>query len=210
MCVECAERITGRKDAGISINRAIAGDYLLKQEGGINMALCKKCGAQLDDDKKFCGSCGEAVQDGSEPQVQQYQYQQTIQQSVDRLAKIAQDTADETGGIDPADIQKNKAMGGLAYFLFFLPLVACPESKYGRFHANQGLVYLFLCIAGSIVRGILSSVLYSITWRLWWISSIISAVIWLPILAVGIIGLINGFSGKAKELPIIGKFRIIK
>jgi len=71
-------------------------------------------------------------------------------------------------------------------------------------------VYLFLCIAGSIVRGILSSVLYSITWRLWWVSSIISAVIWLPILAVGIIGLINGFSGKAKELPIIGKFRIIK
>ena len=174
------------------------------------MVICKKCGAQLDDDKKFCGSCGEAVQDGSEPQVQQYQYQQTIQQGVDRLTKLAQDTTDETGGIDAEDIRKNKAMGGLAYFLFFLPLIACPESKYGRFHANQGLMYLFLCIVGSIVRGILSTIIYSITWRLWWISSILSAVVWLPILAVGIIGLINGFSGKAKELPVIGKFRIIK
>ena len=174
------------------------------------MAICNKCGTRLEDGKQFCGSCGEAVQDDTAPKVQPYQYQQTIQQGAQRLTKLAQDTADETGGIDPVDIRKNKVMGGLAYFLFFLPLIACPESKYGRFHANQGLVYLILCIAGSIVRGILSSVLYSITWRLWWVSSILSAIIWLPILAVGIIGLINGFSGKAKELPIIGKFRIIK
>lgn len=148
--------------------------------------------------------------DEAAPQVQQFQYQQTIQQGVDRLTRLAQDTADETGGIDPVDIQKNKVMGGLAYFLFFLPLIACPESKYGRFHANQGLAYLFLWIAGVIVRGILSSVLYSITWRLYWVSSIVSAIIWLPILAVGIIGLVNGFSGKAKKLPVVGKMRMIK
>lgn len=169
------------------------------------MAICKNCGIEIPEGKETCESCGESA-----PQAQQPQYQQTIQQGAQRLTKLAQDTADETGGIDPADIQKNKVMGGLAYFLFFLPLIVCPESKYGRFHANQGLMYLFLCIAGGIVGGILSSVLYTITWRLYWVSSLVSAVIWLAILAVGIIGLINGFSGKAKELPVIGKFRIIK
>ncbi|NLA78908.1 MAG: hypothetical protein GX845_05135, partial [Erysipelothrix sp.] len=37
------------------------------------------------------------------------------------------------------DIEKNKTMAGLAYLIFFLPLVAAPESKFGKFHANQGL-----------------------------------------------------------------------
>ena len=35
------------------------------------------------------------------------------------------------------DIEKNKVMAGLSYILFFLPLIACPESKYGRFHATR-------------------------------------------------------------------------
>lgn len=32
----------------------------------------------------------------------------------------------------------------------------------------------------------------------------------LGILVLGIMGLINGFGGKAKELPLIGKFTILK
>lgn len=35
----------------------------------------------------------------------------------------------------PEDIEKNKTMAGLAYLLFFLPLIACPESRYAKFHA---------------------------------------------------------------------------
>lgn len=140
----------------------------------------------------------------------QPQYQQSFQQGVDRLAKLARNTADETGSIDRADIEKNKTMGGIAYFLFFVPLLACPESKYGRFHANQGLLYLFLCIAGGVANSLLQAIFSSISWRLWWIWSAFSFVIWVPILIIGVVGLINGFSGKAKELPIIGKFRLIK
>jgi len=98
-------------------------------------------------------------------------------------------------------------MGGLAYFLFFLPLVACPESKYGRFHANQGLLLLLLGVAS----GIFTSILYAMfIWNLWWLASTISYAISLGILILAILGLVNGFSGKAKELPIIGKIRIIK
>jgi len=176
------------------------------------MAFCNNCGAQIQEGKKFCASCGQPVTVGTaagqqQQAQQQPQYQQGFQQGADKLRNLAQNTADETGAIDPADIEKNKAMGGLAYFLFFLPLLVCPESKYGRFHSNQGLIYLFLCIGSGIVNGLLYAIL---TWRLWWLSSILSLVIEIPVLVIGIIGLINGFSGKAKELPVIGKFRIIK
>lgn len=169
------------------------------------MAICDKCGAELEEGKKFCASCGTGAGAPSASE-----RGQAFQQGAERLAAMARGASDETGGMDPADIQKNKAMGGLAYFLFFLPLVVCPESKYGRFHANQGLVYLLLCVAGSVVNRILAMVLFSVTWRLYWLWSIVSLIVWLPILGIGIIGLVNGFSGKAKELPFIGKFRLIK
>ena len=121
-----------------------------------------------------------------------------------------QNTADATGSMDPADIEKNKVFAGLAYFLFFLPLVACPDSKYGRFHANQGLLVLILGIAGGIIVAILSTILGFLSWRLYWLSTLISWAYSLVIFIIAIIGLVNGFSGKAKDLPVIGKFRIIK
>lgn len=101
--------------------------------------------------------------------------------------------------IDPSDIEQNKTMAGLAYILFFLPLLACPDSQYGKFHANQGLLLLLLGFAGSFILGIIPI----IGWML------------LPIFAIGvfvlaIMGLINGFGGKVKELPLIGKYRLIK
>ena len=116
-------------------------------------------------------------------------------------------TTDETESIDPADIELNKTYGGLAYFLFFLPLLKCPDSKYGRFHANQGLLLLIFSVGLGIIGSIIATVL---TWRLWWLSSLISLAFSVSVLAIGIIGLMNGFKGQAKELPIIGRFRLIK
>lgn len=97
------------------------------------------------------------------------------------------------------DIEKGKTMAGLAYLLFFLPLVACPESKYGRFHANQSLILLITAIAGNIVLGLIPI----IGWML-------LPVFGIAVMVFAVIGLINGFGGKAKELPLIGKFTIIK
>ena len=100
---------------------------------------------------------------------------------------------------DPADIEKNKAMAGLAYVIFFLPLLACPDSKFGKYHANQGLILLILAVAGNIILGIIPV----IGWLLLPIFSV-------GVFVLGIMGLINGFSGKVKELPIIGKFKLLK
>lgn len=100
---------------------------------------------------------------------------------------------------DPADIEKNKTMAGLAYLIFFLPLLACPESRYGKFHANQALLLLIVGIAGDIILGLIPI----IGWILIPIFLIVIGVF-------GIMGLINGFGGKAKRLPLFGKFTIIK
>ncbi|MCX7658839.1 MAG: hypothetical protein N2Z57_09210 [Oscillospiraceae bacterium] len=97
------------------------------------------------------------------------------------------------------DIEKEKTMAGLSYLLFFLPLVVCPESKYARFHANQALLLLIAAIAGNIILSIIPIV----GWMLMPIFGIC-------ILVLGVMGLINGFGGKAKRLPIIGKFTLIK
>ena len=99
----------------------------------------------------------------------------------------------------PEDIEKNKTMAGLSYLLFFLPLIACPESKYARFHANQALLLLIAGVAGNIVLGIIPV----IGWMLLPLFGI-------GVLILGIMGLINGFGGKAKRLPLIGKFDILK
>ena len=48
-----------------------------------------------------------------------------------------------------------KTMGGLAYLIFFLPLIVCPQSQYARFHANQALVLLIAAVAGNIILSLL-------------------------------------------------------
>jgi uncharacterized membrane protein len=100
---------------------------------------------------------------------------------------------------DSEDIAKNKTMAGLAYIIFFLPLIACPDSRYGKFHANQALLLFIAAIAGNIVLGIIPII--------GWILMPIYA---LGIFVLAIMGLINGFGGKAKRLPILGKFTILK
>lgn len=111
---------------------------------------------------------------------------------------------------DAEDIEKNKTISALAYFLFFLPLIASKDSKFGRFHANQGLVLLLTSIAGAIVVGILNAILIGISWRMFAITGIISTVWWIIILVLAVLGIVNTVNGKAEELPVIGKFSIIK
>ncbi|WP_313340368.1 hypothetical protein [Sedimentibacter sp.] len=91
---------------------------------------------------------------------------------------------------DLQDIEKNKTMAGLAYIIFFLPLIACPDSKFGKFHANQALLLLLVGIIGNIILGFIPI----IGW-------ILLPVFAIAILILGIMGIVNGLGGKAKKLP---------
>ena len=97
---------------------------------------------------------------------------------------------EKIGTFEQADIDSNKTMAGLAYLIFFLPLIVCPQSKYAKFHANQSLILLIFAIMGNIILGIIPI----IGW-------ILLPVFALLVFILAIMGLVNGFSGKAKRLP---------
>lgn len=148
---------------------------------------CTNCGKELLGEIKFCDGCGSPVVSG------QGSKQTPIQ------------------GVPINDeAQGNKVIFILSYILFFLPLVSCPNSKIGRFHANQGLVLLITSIAGQIVATILSSVMLSISLGLWAITSLIYGCWAIAVLALVIIGMVNANKGEQKPLPIIGKIVILK
>jgi uncharacterized membrane protein len=124
------------------------------------------------------------------------------QKNKNQESEVTQETTytpEDINTYTPEDIEKNKTMAGLAYLLFFLPLIACPESGYAKFHANQGLLLLITGIAGNMVLGIIPI----IGW-------ILMPIFGIGVLILGIMGLINGFGGKVKRLPVIGKFNILK
>ena len=171
--------------------------------------FCRNCGMQLGDDAPFCPGCGTKQAETAQPGPQQYAPPpQGQNEGFEKIKSVFMNTKDETASFHPDDIAQNKTWGGLAYILFFLPLVGVPNSRYGRFHANQGLLFMILwIIVAVIVRILLWIFLFS---GLFFIQEIISAVLWIFVAIIGVIGLINGFTGKAKELPFIGKYRIIK
>ena len=104
-------------------------------------------------------------------------------------------------GYDPQDVESNKPWAALAYFgiLFFLPLVISPNSRYGRFHANQGLVLLLFEMAGACVFHLIPL-----------IGGILQKIYGVLMFVLFVIGIINAIQGRAKELPVIGSIHIIK
>lgn len=94
------------------------------------MAFCNKCGNQLPDGANNCPNCGA-------PAGNTQQNTQNAQDFVNNMMN----TNDTTSQFDPQDINNNKGLSVLAYigFLFLVPLLACPNSKFARYHTNQGL-----------------------------------------------------------------------
>ena len=156
------------------------------------MAFCSKCGAQIGETDRFCPSCGAAAgaascaDSGANGQQTEY-----------RSAESAAGQQNEQG-FDPADVAQNKAMGILSYF-----------------HANQGLI-LFLA---EVCIGIVSWIVPSIFLGIWYVGgiyylvkalNIIFKLLDLACLGLSIYGIVNAAQGKKQELPVIGKFRLVK
>ncbi len=147
------------------------------------MAFCKNCGAELNENTQFCTNCGAAVGN------------QTIS------APPAARNTDHTRNFDPKDVEDNKWLSifcyvGILWMIF--ALIAKPDSKFVRFHANQSLILQLLGIAAVIV---------AIIPILGWIASLAASIF--SIVCV-ILGIINCCKGRAKELPLIGVISIIR
>jgi len=116
-------------------------------------------------------------------------------------------TKDSTSEFDPNDIQQNKVMAILAYlsWLVLIPLFAAKESKFARYHCNQGIMLAIAEIIVWVISGILSIIPY-----VGWIFIVLNSLISLVCFVFAVTGIINAANGKAKELPFIGKFNILK
>ena len=110
---------------------------------------------------------------------------------------------------NPRDIEQHKLMAALSYILFFLPLIVCPKSPYARFHANQGLI-LFLCEIIFAVANMILSAIFAFLGPLVLLWTLVAALVNIAFLVLLILGIVNAAQGMAKELPLIGKFRILK
>lgn len=160
------------------------------------MAFCAKCGKQIPEGQILCDQCAAQQNSGN---------------SFQWMGK------EETGQFDSADIQSNKAMAILCYIGIFvlIPIFAAKNSPYARYHANQGLVLFLAEIVWSVFCSIINFCLgllniFGILFMI--ISSVVSAILGilsLVFLALAIYGIVNAATGKAKPLPVLGRFTLL-
>lgn len=157
------------------------------------MSFCTKCGHELTEEVKFCPNCGEP------------------RTKTDEGGESAQQENGARTQTDPVkkENENDLLMGILAYLslLVLIPILAAPDSKFARFHANQGLILLIMEAAWSVVKGVLTEVFGLLGLPL--IGAALSVfdlafVVWM------IVGIVNVCNGEEKELPLIGKYRLLK
>lgn len=111
---------------------------------------------------------------------------------------------------DPQDVALNRVKGGLGYLLFFLPLILCPGSRYGKYCAGQGLWVLIAHVAVSLAFWVVGMVVGWIPLVGW----VVDVVHWLCRAAVTLLALYYCYlacvKGDARPLPVVGQVQLIR
>ena len=105
---------------------------------------------------------------------------------------------------DPADVDKNKIFAVLAYLgiLFLVPLLAAKESRFARYHTNQGVVLFLTAIICCVGGAILSFIPF--------VGCLVMPTVMIGMLIFVVLGIINAANGQCKPLPVIGQYKLIK
>lgn len=180
------------------------------------MSFCSHCGSPLKPQAQFCLKCGHPVSgaQGAAPNGAGNTQNNSFQKAVDDL----RDTPDRTAEFDSADIAANKVYAIFSYFswLVLVPLLGASKSKFARFHANQGLMLVIAetvwQIASAMIRAVLRVLLRSFIFTsiIYGVLSAVLGLVNLLFLVWAILGIVNVANGRAKELPLIGKIKILK
>ncbi len=114
---------------------------------------------------------------------------------------------DFTKNYDIQDINANKPMGILSYIgiLVLVPIFTARESRFAMFHAEQGIT---LCIGAHIIAFL--SIIFGLIPVVGWIFSLLFGLVGLALFVLMIIGIVNAANGQAKQIPVLGKIRLIK
>ena len=110
------------------------------------------------------------------------------------------------------DIEKNRAFAILAYFgiLFLVALLAAPNSRFAKYHANQGMVLFLASLAAAVCSYVLGVALIFIPFIGWLVAGLVGLSLLVGGVALVIQGVINAAGGQCKPLPLIGHFELIK
>ena len=162
------------------------------------MAFCTNCGNKINEGAAFCSSCGAPTGAKKEENTSQENTSSTENKAPEKTQA-------------KADGSNSKLMGVLAYLwvLVVIPIFAAKDDKFARFHANQGLILLILDFAWWIFLFIYARIVpyNGFTGALY---SLIEYGVGLILFVLAILGIINVVKGETKELPIVGKFQILK
>ena len=147
------------------------------------------------------------------------------------------DTPDYTEKFDKDDIEFNNRLSTLSYLgiLVLIPLFLVKYSRYSRFHANQGILLIIYNLAIGLITWIIRAVLGLIGTGIVFLFGKIAARVAFLIKVAGIVagglsvlgwvltvlisatavflmvlGIINAAKGRAKELPLIGRVKLLK
>ncbi len=108
---------------------------------------------------------------------------------------------------DADDIEKNRAFAIIAYLwiLFVVGLVAAPQSKFAKYHCNQGLILFLASIIGSVCCMVIGIVPF-----VGLVLLLVVPALWVGWLVLVVVGIVNASGGQCKPLPLIGHFELIK
>ena len=172
------------------------------------MLVCSKCGKKFADNTKYCPGCGAEAWLYSDKASNDKSYSnitdKTKAPEFDNIVNDFNNTVDTTFEFSENDIRSNKGMAVLSYIglLVLIPICLGNNSKFVKYHANQGLV-LFIC---SMILNFIGSIFSIIPV----IGETLTVVLSLGVMILQIIGIVNVINGRAKELPIVGKYRVLK
>ncbi len=134
-----------------------------------------------------------------------------------------QDTRDFTNNYNAQDFAEHKSQCILASLgiTFWIPYVLCKDSKSSRFYANQGFLTLLLEIVFGLIYWLFSNLIsigfventfeggYQLSFAGWIVGIIIAAIVFAIPIFVIVTSIMNIRSGKIKEIPFLGKFRVL-
>lgn len=203
-CKKCGTQVSDGVKFCPSCGTAIAQEQQPVQETSQKQAQTQQTAQQTQPQQQAAPNPGTQ---NTQSKVDAAQAADKINETISKIM----DTADTSADYDASDIENNKLLAIFSYIglLFLIPLFAAKESKFARFHVNQGIV-LF---AASFIYGIIVAIISLIFGRIPIIGAIVMIILGVAALVpviLMILGIYNAATGRAKELPLIGQIRIIK
>ena len=148
----------------------------------------------------------------------------TSEEIVDKTKDVLNDVADKSKSFTKKEKRSGRALGIVCYLIPPIPYFLEEENKFVKFHARQGMDLLFYVIVYSLIASFIKSIIKvkvacssigllsyleycEITPE--WVNYPLN-VLYFVFMIFAVTGIIYVLQGKAKELPILNKFKIFK